>query len=196
MLKTVTCIYCHQIILLLVQIPLFVKRPNLRNSCMEVGVTYISSKYALEALGDALRVEMAPLGISVSLVEPGYLESGMIEGKDNNIVKSFLDSTEAGERKLYPHLVDGKYPHQIREISLATGRMEETCEAVSDAIFSKYPKTRYITSRVGPFPSWLAVRIFSLLPDRLGDWATDHLEIVIGALRLRTSVEHLLGIRR
>lgn len=154
---------------------------------------YMASKYALEAMGNALRIEMAPLGVSVSLVEPGYLKSGMIDG-NADIVKSYLDSTKPDERQIYPHLVDGKYPREINEISRATGLMEETCEAITDAVFGKYPETRYITSRIGPFPSWLAVRIFSVLPDRLGDWTADHLDILLGIMRFRTAVEQFLGI--
>ena len=36
---------------------------------------YCASKYALEALSDALRVELRPAGIRVSLLEPGPIES-------------------------------------------------------------------------------------------------------------------------
>ena len=153
---------------------------------------YMASKFALEAMGNALRMEMAPLGVSVSLVEPGYLESGMIDGQDG-LFEKILDTGEA-EKRRYPHLVDGKYPRELREISRSTGRMEETCEAITDAISGKYPETRYITSRVGPFPAWLAVKIFAVLPDRLADWTVDHLEILLGILHIRTAVERLLGI--
>ena len=36
---------------------------------------YCSSKFALEAMSDALRLELAPWGITVSLVEPGAVQS-------------------------------------------------------------------------------------------------------------------------
>ena len=39
------------------------------------GGWYHASKYAVEALSDALRVEVAPFGISVVLVEPGLIRT-------------------------------------------------------------------------------------------------------------------------
>jgi NAD(P)-dependent dehydrogenase (short-subunit alcohol dehydrogenase family) len=40
------------------------------------GGYYHASKYAVEALSDALRFEVAPFGIQVSLVEPGLIRTG------------------------------------------------------------------------------------------------------------------------
>jgi NAD(P)-dependent dehydrogenase (short-subunit alcohol dehydrogenase family) len=40
---------------------------------------YSSSKFALEALSDALRREVAGFGVSVSIIEPGYIVSSIVE---------------------------------------------------------------------------------------------------------------------
>lgn len=40
------------------------------------GGYYHASKYALEAISDALRVEVAPFGVDVVLVEPGLIRTG------------------------------------------------------------------------------------------------------------------------
>jgi len=42
--------------------------------------TYAASKGALEALSDALRVEVEPHGIDVVLVEPGPVDTGFVDG--------------------------------------------------------------------------------------------------------------------
>lgn len=41
-----------------------------------VGGYYHASKYAVEALSDALRFEVRPFGVAVSVVEPGLIQSG------------------------------------------------------------------------------------------------------------------------
>jgi NAD(P)-dependent dehydrogenase (short-subunit alcohol dehydrogenase family) len=41
---------------------------------------YCASKHALEAMTDALRMEVAPYGVKVSLVEPGSFGTGIWEG--------------------------------------------------------------------------------------------------------------------
>jgi NAD(P)-dependent dehydrogenase (short-subunit alcohol dehydrogenase family) len=44
-----------------------------------VGGYYHASKYAVEAISDALRFEVAPFGIAVVLVEPGVIRTGFDE---------------------------------------------------------------------------------------------------------------------
>jgi len=43
------------------------------------GGAYCSSKHALRALSDSMRVEYLSAGVSVSLVEPGYVRSAMCD---------------------------------------------------------------------------------------------------------------------
>jgi len=40
---------------------------------------YAASKFALEALGDGLRMELKPFGIRVTLIEPGYIDTPIDE---------------------------------------------------------------------------------------------------------------------
>jgi NAD(P)-dependent dehydrogenase (short-subunit alcohol dehydrogenase family) len=52
------------------------------------GGYYHASKYAVEAISDALRVEVAPFGIDVVLVEPGMIRTGF-----GDVAAGTLDST-------------------------------------------------------------------------------------------------------
>jgi NAD(P)-dependent dehydrogenase (short-subunit alcohol dehydrogenase family) len=43
---------------------------------------YAATKWALEALVEALAIEMAPLGLEVALLEPGAVSSGALDDVD------------------------------------------------------------------------------------------------------------------
>ena len=46
---------------------------------------YCASKYALEAFSDCLRREMAVWGLRVSIIEPGFMRTGIVEGHDKSL---------------------------------------------------------------------------------------------------------------
>ncbi len=48
---------------------------------------YNSTKYAVESLSDGLRLELAPFGIQVSLVEPGVIDTGFTDRSMQEIAK-------------------------------------------------------------------------------------------------------------
>ena len=47
---------------------------------------YCSTKFAVEGLSEALHAELAPVGVKVTLVEPGYFRTEFLEG--NSLVES------------------------------------------------------------------------------------------------------------
>jgi NAD(P)-dependent dehydrogenase (short-subunit alcohol dehydrogenase family) len=64
---------------------------------------YCSTKFAVEGLSEALHAELAPLGINVTIVEPGYFRTEFLEG--NSLVESpasiaDYDSTAGEVRKI------------------------------------------------------------------------------------------------
>lgn len=124
---------------------------------------YCASKFALEALSDALRLELKPANIHVSLLEPGPIET------------QFMPSTLAMFRRSIdversPHRA--YYERRMTEMEQGTGatsRFKLGPDAVVaklvHALESTRPRARY---RVG-LPTHAAAIIKRLLPDVLLD---------------------------
>jgi NAD(P)-dependent dehydrogenase (short-subunit alcohol dehydrogenase family) len=124
---------------------------------------YDSSKFALEGLSDALRMELRPFGISVSLIEPGAIATGIWDK-----VRAALDmrNSEAAPdlRDLYAGLTSRIREEAARSAARALPP-EAVADAVAHAITASKPKTRYLVGRDAH--AW---RLLSLLPDRVKDW--------------------------
>ncbi|MDX6453118.1 MAG: hypothetical protein QOH16_3167 [Gaiellaceae bacterium] len=119
---------------------------------------YAMSKFALEAMADALRVEVAPFGMHVAIVEPGTIATP-IWTKPQRSVDEF--PPEAAE--LYGERVE-KFRRLAAERAGKAVPALEVAKAVEHALTSQKPKTRYL---VGPDAKRRA-RV-ERLPDRLRD---------------------------
>ncbi len=119
---------------------------------------YAMSKFALEAMADALRLELAPFGMHVVLVEPGTIATP-IWSKPQRTVEAL--PPEANE--LY-----GERVSKFRALAAARSARAvpavEVADAVEQALTAPKPKTRYV---VGPDAKRRA-RV-EKLPDRLRD---------------------------
>ncbi|MGH3025955.1 MAG: SDR family NAD(P)-dependent oxidoreductase, partial [Gaiellaceae bacterium] len=120
---------------------------------------YAMSKFALEAMADALRVELAPWGMHVAIVEPGTIDTP-IWSKPQRATDEF--PPEAG--RLY-----GERIQHFRSLAAERSRTQAApvttvADAVEHALTAGKPKTRYV---VGPDAKRRA-RV-QKLPDRLRD---------------------------
>jgi NAD(P)-dependent dehydrogenase (short-subunit alcohol dehydrogenase family) len=96
---------------------------------------YQASKHALEAVSDALRVEVASDGIAVVLIEPGAFRSNIWEGATND-VQQRLDSDYFAA---YRRLEDGiKASQRLMGDPIEVGRL------IASVMTAKKPKTRYL----------------------------------------------------
>jgi NAD(P)-dependent dehydrogenase (short-subunit alcohol dehydrogenase family) len=98
---------------------------------------YCASKHALEAIADALRVEVAPFGIRVVIVEPGPIDTRFDERARSEIADLL------GQPGPYSYF----YPNAVRamDTDFQMGKLPASAAArvIVDAIESKRPKTRY-----------------------------------------------------
>ena len=119
---------------------------------------YAMSKFALEAMADALRIEVAPFGMHVAIVQPGTIATP-IWSKPQPAVDEF--PPEAAE--LYGERVD-KFRRLAADRAGNAVPALDVAKAVEHALTSAKPKTRYV---VGPDAKRRA-RV-ERLPDRLRD---------------------------
>jgi NAD(P)-dependent dehydrogenase (short-subunit alcohol dehydrogenase family) len=121
---------------------------------------YSSSKFAMEALSDSLRVELHPWKIHVSVIQPGAIDTP-IWNKAGEVVQKLIEGAPRAGRDLYGSAIDGMAPHYVPH-GIST---DYVAEAVAHALSSPHPKTRYPIGSDGVLASLL-----SRLPDRLRDW--------------------------
>lgn len=125
-----------------------------------MGAWYHASKHALEGWSDCLRLEVAPFGIRVVVVEPGAIETEFAE----IAIAPLLERSEGGP-----------YGDFARKMAAATRRAYLDKKASSPdliagiivkAVESKRPKTRYVAGYLGKPVIWAR----RLLGDRGFDW--------------------------
>jgi NAD(P)-dependent dehydrogenase (short-subunit alcohol dehydrogenase family) len=120
---------------------------------------YAASKFALEAVTDSLRVEVAPWGMHVSIVEPGTIATPMWT-KPQPAVQEM--PPEVGE--LYGARIE-KFRSLAQRRSAARGvRPVEVAKAIEHALTAQTPKTRYLVGADAKRRARLQV-----LPDRSRD---------------------------
>jgi NAD(P)-dependent dehydrogenase (short-subunit alcohol dehydrogenase family) len=120
---------------------------------------YCASKHALEAISDALRVELAPWRIRVVVVEPGPI--GTRFGDRTRQATARILSTPGPYSRFYENAEKASE----RQFQRGRRRPEAVARVIIDAIESKRPKTRY---RVAPLARVL-VPLKGITSDRFLD---------------------------
>ncbi|XP_056145425.1 dehydrogenase/reductase SDR family member 9 [Lampris incognitus] len=111
-----------------------------------VGGPYCVSKYGVEAFNDSLRINMAPFGVKVLCIEPGFFKTNI---SDVSLLKKNLEALWAR----LPQDVKDDYGHGF--LNLMFEKMEESFARLLDgdimkvvscmehAVSAVYPRTRY-----------------------------------------------------
>lgn len=109
---------------------------------------YSASKFALEALSDALRVELRPWGIKVVLVQPGQIKTAIFDkAREALASRSAQIPSELGAG--YNGLYARAATFNERGAKAATGP-SAVAWAVFKALNARFPRTRYVVG----FDSW------------------------------------------
>jgi NAD(P)-dependent dehydrogenase (short-subunit alcohol dehydrogenase family) len=121
---------------------------------------YCSAKHALEALSDALRVELYPFGVRVAVIEPGPTPTRFTE-RARSIVAPLL-SRPGPYRSFYAgaeRAMDGDFQK-------GGTSAEAVARVIVDAVEAEHPRARY---RVGAMAKTL-IPMTSILPEKWRDW--------------------------
>jgi NAD(P)-dependent dehydrogenase (short-subunit alcohol dehydrogenase family) len=124
---------------------------------------YCASKFALEALADAQRLELQPFGLHVVLVQPGAIATPIFE-KSNAHADALLETLPPETGRFYGPLITAIRKGVADQVSRANPP-ETVARAVLHALRAKRPRTRY---KVG-LDAWLEWVLARWLPDRLRD---------------------------
>ena len=98
---------------------------------------YSATKFALEALSDALRLELAPFGIHVSLVEPGAIKTNFDETAQTH-ARAILSNPASPYQPLYK--LSDEFAASMRHQELGP---EVVSQVIQQAIQASKPKARY-----------------------------------------------------
>jgi NAD(P)-dependent dehydrogenase (short-subunit alcohol dehydrogenase family) len=103
---------------------------------------YSATKFAVHAWSDAMRVELAPHGVKVVLVEPGSIATPLW-GKGQELADQQLEKLTPEQRVRYEKQVDGA--RKAARMAEDRGIPPEKCAAVIErALTAKRPKGRYL----------------------------------------------------
>lgn len=125
---------------------------------------YAASQFAKEGVSDALRRELEPLAVSVSVIEPGAIMTPIwskVSAGAQRLLDTAPDEIADPYRARFAEFV-AMNEKRARE---SKTRPEAVARAVEHAMTARRPKTRY---RVGR-DSWAAATAARLLPDRVLD---------------------------
>ena len=105
-----------------------------------LGGYYHATKYAVEALTDALRMEVTAFGVDVALVEPGITRSSFVEkSTESDGMGGEPDSPYAALRASVSRSSTEAYTNRMMSVSA-----ESVAQVVTSAVATDRPRTRYL----------------------------------------------------
>lgn len=122
---------------------------------------YVASKFALEGLSDAMRLELAGTGIHVSLIEPGPIRTRFIETA-LAAFKAAIDIDASPHRDAYRARIAAMESGGDQRFKLEP---EAVARKLVHAVESRRPQLRYYVTT----PTYVAAMLRRLLPGRLLD---------------------------
>ncbi|KAM3115812.1 SDR family oxidoreductase [Phormidesmis sp. 146-33] len=125
------------------------------------GGLYSASKFAIEALSDALRQELEPFNIRVSVIEPGPVSTEFFEVVDREVDRTIQNPEKSPYRAAFKKLEDLE-----KQTSSRAWTSERVASVIIRAIAAQHPKPRYVAATSGNFLLFMMTKV---LPTSLVD---------------------------
>jgi NAD(P)-dependent dehydrogenase (short-subunit alcohol dehydrogenase family) len=126
---------------------------------------YGASKWAIEAISDALRVELEPAGIKVVLIEPGNIATPIWEKGLVDFDRMVAALPEEGRSFYGKRMAVGQ---KLAQWSGAHGiPAEKVAERIRHALESSRPRTRYLVGMDARVQAYLTKPVPTAVRDRL-----------------------------
>jgi NAD(P)-dependent dehydrogenase (short-subunit alcohol dehydrogenase family) len=126
------------------------------------GGLYHASKYAIEAISDALRFEVRGFGVHVILIEPGLITTEFAGTAAASVEDAAPSDPYAQFNRRVASLTESAYRGPLR---LLGGGPEAVAGTIANAIKSDHPKARYPVT----LSAHLMINQRRLMPDQLWD---------------------------
>jgi NAD(P)-dependent dehydrogenase (short-subunit alcohol dehydrogenase family) len=123
--------------------------------------SYCATKHAIEATSDALRHEVRPFGVHVSLIQPGMVKTGL----GRTAVDRRADDHDGPYSDYMSGVVESALTYQDGPMARLACEPEDVSETILRAIEDDRPRARYRVAMSAPL--MLATR--KLLPDAAFD---------------------------
>jgi NAD(P)-dependent dehydrogenase (short-subunit alcohol dehydrogenase family) len=124
---------------------------------------YAATKFALEAASDSLRLEMAPFGVGVVVVEPGAVRTEML-GRAIATGHELVSAMAPEQRWRYGGLVQAVNSQAVSSTKSGLPA-DAAAKVITKAVTARKPRTRYTIGR----DAALLTRLTRILPDRTLD---------------------------
>ncbi|MGC1735678.1 MAG: SDR family oxidoreductase [Mycobacterium sp.] len=124
---------------------------------------YAGSKFALEAVSDALRREVSDAGIKVVVIEPGAVKTEMAE-RGIATAQGLEANMTSAQRERYADIT-AAVAGQARSFNVTGVSAEHAATVIAKAASASHPRTRYTIGR----DAAILVRITRVVSDRILD---------------------------
>lgn len=132
---------------------------------------YAATKFGLEAISDSLRRELAPFDVGVVVIEPGAVQTKMLD-RAIATADEMVSAMTAEQGSRYARLVQAVNAQAVSSIRSGLPA-DAAARVIARAVTARKPRTRYTVGR----DAALITRLARFLPDRTMD------RVIAAALR-------------